>query len=228
MRLCKRFLFTLVIVGLFVPAADAQLRYGKLGIGAAGSLVLPMTLDFTESTGGLGGGLSVVYSPWENIALKALVGIGQVSYSIPANSTVNGVLYTTKTLSTTNMAMVNGYVTANFMPNSTFNPFIGIGAGYVYVDARTDKGAGIQSVSPPNRYDFTLLGTGGFDIFFDEFFSVTASVDYGMMQIDALEGYTKGGNKDAYLRAGVELRYYFFDQGFLTRLLEALKKRYEG
>ena len=222
-----RVLSLVVLAGLLSGTADAQLRYGKLGIGAAGSFYLPMTLDFTEKSGSIGGGLSAIYSPWEYVGLKTIVGIGQIKYTVPAG-TYNGIVYGSKTPANTMMVQLNGYVTANFMPNSSFNPFLGVGAGYTYVDARTDKGAGIQSVTPPNRYDFTFLGHGGFDLFFDEFLSITVSADYGLMNIDVLEGYAKGTNKDAYLRAGLEIKYYFFDQAFLTRLLEALKKRYEN
>lgn len=226
MKNLKRCSTLVLVIGLLVGTADAQLRYGKLGIGPVGSFVLPLTLDFSEKSGSIGGGLSAIYSPWEYVGLKAIVGIGQIKYNVPVG-TFNGVAYTAKTPANTMMVHLNGYVTANFMPNSSFNPFLGVGAAYAYVDARTDKGAALQSATPPNRYDFTILGHGGFDIFLDEFFSVTVSADYGLMQIDVLEGYTKGGNNDAYARVGLEIKYYFFDQDFLTRLLEALKKRYE-
>ncbi len=228
MKNVMRFLVLLTVVGLIATTADAQLRYGKLGIGIAGSGYLP-TIDEGAATAttagisspglGMGGGLSFVYSPWEYIAVKGLVGIGQFTYQHQANTTV------AKSPSTTTLATLNGYAIVNFMPNSSFNPFLGGGIGYTHIDARTDKGIALVQGGGLQR-DISILATGGFDIFFSEFFSVTASADYAIMGTDWIDGLKKGDN-DSYIRAGLEIRYYFFDQAFLTRLLEALKKRYE-
>ena len=103
--------------------------------------------------------------------------------------------------------------------------FLGAGVGYHYTDARTDKGAALVGAGA-TRSDISILAHGGFDVFFSEFFSVTASADYAIMATDWIDG-VKTGSNDSYIRAGLEIRYYFFDQAFLTRMLEALKKRYE-
>lgn len=219
---------TVVVVSVFlIGSADAQLRFGKLGLGVAGSAYLP-TLDgaatstkpgISSAAPGIGGGLSFIYSPWEYIAIKGLVGVGQFKYEYRTNTA------SAKQPSTTTMATLNGYATINLMPNSSFNPFVGGGIGYHYTDARTDLGASLTGAGA-TRSDISILATGGFDIFLSEFLSVTASADYAIMNTDWLDG-VKGGSNDSYIRAGLEIRYYFFDQAFLTRLLEALKKRYE-
>ncbi len=230
MKNLNRVLSLLVVLGLVTGISHSQLRYGKLGIGPVGSAYLP-TLDDVAATAtaagvssptmGVGGGLSVIYSPWEVVALKAIVGVGQFTYQYQPTTA------TSKLPSTTTMATLNGYITLNLMPNSSFNPFLGGGMGYHYTDARTDKGSALVG-DGSTRSDISFLVTGGFDVFFNEFISVTASADYAIMNTDWLDGRKVGSGNDSYIRAGLEVRYYFFDQAFLTRLLEALKARYEN
>jgi hypothetical protein len=209
--------FALSVV--LIASSQAQLRVGKLGFGVTGSMLSPM-IDNVPATGpgspsaGIAGGLSVVYSPWMYIGLKASAGVGDFSYKFAGAN------------AKTSMALISGYATLNMMPNSSFNPFVGAGLGYHYYDARLAAGTALTNTKSSKPAGFDILAHGGFDYFFSEFISVTVSADYAIMQTDVIDGLAKG-SKDSYLRAGLELRYYFFDQAFLTRMLEALKARYE-
>ena len=86
----------------------------------------------------------------------------------------------------------------------------------------------------PPGYGLSLVGValflvgGGFDFFFSEFFSVTLNGEMVMSNTDRFDGIAGGSSKtDSYLRGGIEFRYYFFDKAFMSRMLEALKARYE-
>jgi hypothetical protein len=224
-RLRSAILVTLVTA--FAVSAFGQMRTNKLGVGLAGS-IYQISGDVTEKSMTMGGGLSVSYAPWQYVGFRALVGIGEFGYTLPLGAPMaDGTTLAAKTPGSTTFATLNGYVTIHLMPNSKFNPFLSGGGGYILFDPRTEKGAPITGANI-SRGDFNYMVGGGFDYFFSEFFSVTLNGEMVLSNTDRFDGISGGSSKtDSYLRGGIEFRYYFFDKAFMSRMLEALKARYE-
>ncbi len=200
----------LLLIAAVAVDADAQMRKGKLGVGVAGGMFQYSGGDYTLVTPKMAGGLSVTYNLLDYIGVRALVGVGQFGY---------GESYT-------QLTFANVYVTANMMPNSRFNPFVSVGGGYAYFDPLSNNGIPLMSGSVAKN-DFPISIGGGFDYFLSEFISISATAEYVLGRVDWYDGSNLKSGNDALLRGGLEIRYYFFDQGFMTKMLEALKSRYE-
>ena len=199
---------------------EAQMRSNKLGLGVASSMYT-YSGEYSTKASGLGGGLSVSYSPWQLIGFRALAGVGQFGYTVPAGSNPAG---SGKALTT--FMTLNLYVAGNLMPNSPFNPFVTAGAGYIFFDPRLETGVALTGSGIATN-DFNYFVGGGFDYFFSEFMSVTLGAEMCISNTDRFDGPKGGTSTDSYIRAGLEIRYYFFDKAFLARMLETLKARYE-
>lgn len=210
----------LLAIFMLSTGLEAQMRSNKLGVGAFGSLY-SYSGEYSVKENGMGGGLSLTYSPWQTIGFRALVGLGQLNYTVTAGSNSAG---SGKAL--TNLMTLNGYISANLMPNSKFNPFINVGAGYVYFDPRLETGVALNGAGITSN-DFNYFVGGGFDYFLSEFASVSFTGEMCITNTDRFDGFKSGSSNDSYLRFGMEVRYYFFDKAFLARMLEALKSRYE-
>ncbi len=208
-------------------SAVGQMRTNKLGVGVTGSMY-QISGDVTEKAMKPGIGLNLTYTPWQYVGIRTLVGIGQFGYTLPVGTTMaDGTLLAAKTPGVTTIATLNGYVSIHLMPNSKFNPFLTGGGGYIIFDPRTEKGTPITGAGIA-RGDFNFFVGGGFDYFFSEFFSVTLNGEMALSNTDRFDGIAGGSAKtDSYLRGGIEFRYYFFDKAFMSRMLEALKARYE-
>lgn len=215
------------LVAALSVAAFGQMRTNKLGVGLAGSMY-QISGDVKEKSLTMGGGLAVSYAPWQYVGFRALVGIGEFGYTLPAGTAMaSGTPLAVKTPGTTTFATLNGYLSIHLMPNSKFNPFLQGGAGYIIFDPRTEKGEPITGAGV-SLGDFNFMVGGGFDYFFSEFFSVTLNGEMVLSNTDRFDGIAGGSAKtDSYLRGGIEFRYYFFDKAFMSRMLEALKSRYE-
>ena len=201
---------------------EAQMRSNKLGLGVASSMYT-YSGDYLTKASGLGGGLSVSYSPWQSIGFRALAGVGQFGYTVSAGSNPAGSGEALTTFMTLNL-----YVAGNLMPNSSFNPFVTAGAGYIYFDPRLKTGVALTGADIPTN-DFNYFVGGGFDYFLSEFVSVSLGAEMCISNTDQFDGSKpkSSASNDSYLRAGLEVRYYFFDKAFLARMLETLKARYE-
>lgn len=216
----------LLLVAAVVVDADAQMRKGKLGVGVGGSMYM-YSGEYTTKTSKFGGGLGVAYNPFEFIGLRTQMNIGQFGYTLPVGTTLpSGVTTTAKELSATTFVTANVYVTGHLMPNSRFNPFLSVGTGWIYFDPVTDRGLAL-SPAGTSKSDFNYFVGGGIDFFLSEFWSVSGTGEMCISNTDRFDGAKAGTANDSYLRFGLEVRYYFFDQGFMTKMLEALKARYE-
>ena len=122
----------------------------------------------------------------------------------------------------TSLFSANFYVSGDLFPHQKVNPFAYAGVGALYYDPR-----GPQLLnSAQDKIDITYSGGLGVDFFLNEFISVTASGGITITNTDNLEGVkVAGSTNDYFYRAGLEVRYYFFDQDFITKLLEAMKAR---
>src|SRR3990172_9036575 len=199
---------------------EAQMRSNKLGLGVAGSMY-SYSGEYAGTTG-MGGGLSAVYSPWPSIGFRTLVGVGQLGYTVVAGK--NTELPTLAGPALTTFATMNLYVAGNLMPNSSFNPYVMAGAGYIFFDPRLETNVALTGGGIATN-DFNFFIGGGFDYFLSEFMSVSLGAEMCISNTDRFDG-AKGAvsaSNDSYIRAGLEIRYYFFDKAFLARMLETLK-----
>ncbi|MBI5463795.1 MAG: outer membrane beta-barrel protein [Ignavibacteriales bacterium] len=206
--------FGLLCLGLMFVLSDAgaQMRSGKLGVGLSG-IMGNISGDQASTSFGLGGGLSVAYSMTEYVSLRASAQLEQMGFKDAAG--VSG---------KTSMFSGNGYLALDVSPNSTFNPYILAGGGYALFYPKLTGQNSSLGVSTP--LDFHIAFGGGADIFFNEFWSVSAQGEYVLTGSKKYDGF-EGSGKDKILRFSLQIRYYFFDQDFIAKLLDAQAERYE-
>lgn len=207
--------FLAVIVStMLASVAFGQVRVGKLGIGLRGDAYM-FQADHKSTKNTPGGGLDVNYSLWENIGIRMAVGGG----SLQSKNTNTGLRHTTS------IFYGNFYVSGDFMPNSSFNPFVFAGGGLFYFDPRWDA-TGLSSAKGGLLTSFS--GGAGVDYFLSEFISISLSGEYVLSSTDRLDGEKiSGTSSDSYQRFSFGIRYYFFDQDFITKILKALEERYK-
>jgi opacity protein-like surface antigen len=206
--------FSLVVVILaVVDNGAAQTRVGKLGVGISGLGGMLSSTDRTDASLGFGGGVSVMYSAMEYVGIRMLAGFQQLPFK-DGGFTSNA-----------NVFSMNGSVSFDMIPNGTVNPFLLAGVGYSMANP-VQANLVPYAVSGETKSITYNMG-GGIDYFVNEFWSVTAQGEYVMTNIRNFDGKPDNGNSDTYLRIGLQVRYYFFDQAFIAKLLEAQSGRYK-
>jgi hypothetical protein len=200
---------------IYSSPSQGQMRSGKLGVGVAGSLYL-FNPNISDGLMKGGGGASLSYSVVENLGLRAMLGAGQLGWKDNLGFS-----------NTTTMFSANVYLSYDIIPHGTFNPFLFAGLGGIYFDPRSDLN-GTYLQTHYDKMDINYLGGVGFDYFFSEFISMTISGEYALTNTDRLDNQKKLGTKDTYSRVNLEFRYYFFDQDYVTKLIQALRARYKG
>ena len=124
----------------------------------------------------------------------------------------------------------NFYVSADLMPNSSFNPFLMAGAGIAIFEPTDSTVQHNITNAHISSIDIHYIVGGGCDYFINEFWSVTAKGEYVMTHSSWYDGgptdISKGKSAN-FVRVGLEVRYYFFDQSFITKMLEAVKNRFK-
>ncbi|MEX1138307.1 MAG: outer membrane beta-barrel protein [Bacteroidota bacterium] len=214
MNTFSRFL-VLVTLAAFVVPAHGQMRSNKFGVGVSGSYFL-LQSDFDSALPSFGGGVDFSYSVIEYMSIRSSLGFG----FLQAENTAGG--------PTLNSGLIFGnlYLTADLSPNGSFNPFIFVGGSGMYIDARTGDGTSLTDAgSKPIKG--TVVGGVGFDIFASEFLSFTVAGEMGLPVSDNIDGTPLGTKKDSFQRISIGIKYYFFDQDFITRMLKALEERYK-
>ena len=203
-----------VLFIMLVSVGQGQMRSHKFGVGVSGSYFL-LQSDYSTSKPSMGGGAEFSYSLMEYLSVRSSLGVGflQAKNATPP------------TLSTT-LVFGNLYLAADLAPNSIFNPFVFVGGSGVYFDARTGDGVALTGAGV-KRLKGTLVGGIGFDIFANEFISFTVAGEMALPFTDRLDGLALGTKKDSYQRISLGIRYYFFDQEFITKMLKALEERYK-
>jgi len=210
---CSLVALTLLV---FASVGQSQMRSGKFGIGLGGSAYILSTddkgsdLKLLEAVPKFGGGLGVSWSVMEHLGVRANFAGGQIGWK------QNGLEYVTMLFSG------SIYVSGDLFPHDKFNPFVFAGIGGLYYDPR-----GPVLLTPgEDKIDIIYSGGAGFDFFLSEFMSLTASGEIILTNTDKLDGLKVSGSaNEYYYRANLEFRYYFFDQAFITRLLEAVRGR---
>ncbi len=224
-NLVLRISTTVVVMFLVSAVAMGQMRSNKLGVGIGGSYFL-LQSDFSTVSPSFGGGVDLSYSVVENLSIRTSLGFGLLeAKTLKAGTT------TLATAMQTSLIFGNLYVTADLSPNGEFNPFVFAGGSGVFFDSRAtingDAGSTFNTTTVGKRMKGTVVGGVGFDYFFSEFFSITVAGEIGLPYSDIIDGYAAGSKKDSYERISLGLRYYFFDQDFITRMLKALEERYK-
>lgn len=202
--------FALVL--LVSVAGFGQMRSGKFGVGLAGTASL-LQCDYSKTDMKYGGGISLSYSMTEYLGLRSTFLFDQMQFT----NGISGEKFNT------NVFSGNAYLSLDMMPNSSINPFVLAGVGRAYFD-----GKGLDGVTDlvGSSFDLHMIAGGGFDIFMNEFISATVMGEYVITGNDWYDGLKAGGASDSYARISLQFRYYFFDEGFVSQMLEALKERY--
>ncbi|MGA3285892.1 MAG: hypothetical protein ABSD46_00540 [Bacteroidota bacterium] len=206
------FFISLLLIFMVVVPVVGQTRVGKLGIGVDGSMQYILGAGAVNASPGFGGGVNMSLSLMEALSLRSKFVINQLAWKI-GNKSI-----------TTDLMSFNGYLSIDLMPNSSFNVFPFAGGGLVFFDPK-DPTTGVR---PSNvivsSFDVQYSGGLGFDYFPNEFWSITLLPEYVMTNSRYYNG-PKNNDNDSFFRVSLQLRYYFFDESFITKLLEAQRAR---
>lgn len=209
----SRILALCVLAGVVVPA-QAQMRSNKFGVGPTASYYL-LQVDYGTGDPSMGGGVDLSYSIIEYMSIRASMGFGFLA----AKNSLGG-----PTLNTT-LIHGNLYLAADFVPHGSVNPFLFVGGTGMYMDVRTGAGNALTGAET-TQLKGTAVGGVGIDFFVSEFLSITVAGEMALPFTDRLDGIAVG-EQDTFQRVSLGLRYYFFDQDFITRMLKALEERYQ-
>jgi hypothetical protein len=81
-----------------------------------------------------------------------------------------------------------------------------------------------NKLSNTSNSDIQYIGGLGFDYFPSEFWSITMMGEYVLTGSKYYNGPVSSDN-DSFLRGSIQIRYYFFDESFIVKLLEAQRDR---
>jgi len=197
---------------MLVAPVIGQTRVGKLGVGVESSMQYVLGAGSVKAEPGFGGGINLSLSLMEGISLRSKIALNQLSWKIGTKSI------------TTDFMSLNGYLSGDFMPNSSFNIFPFVGGGIVFFDPK-DEAMGVRpSNVVVSSFDIQYSGGLGFEYFPNEFWSITLMPEYVMTNSRYYNGPANADN-DSFARVSLQFRYYFFDESFITDLLKAHRER---
>ncbi len=207
------FYISLLLIFMLVAPVVGQTRVGKLGIGVDGSMQYVLGAGAVNASPGFGGGVNMSISLMEGLSLRSKFTMNQLSWNNAANKSI-----------TTDLMSLNGYLSGDLMPNSSFNIFPFVGGGLVFYDPK-DPTTGLRpSNVSVSSFDIQYGGGLGFDYFPNEFWSITLLPEYVMTNSQYYNGPVNTSN-DSFFRVSLQIRYYFFDESFITKLLETYRDR---
>ena len=209
--------FTILIFMLVITIPGfSQTRVGKFGIGVDGSMQYMLGAGTTNASPILGYGINFSYSAMEFIGIR-----GKFCYSPVSWKSSNGISYSP------DMVSLNLYAGSNLTPNSTFNIFPFIGAGMAAFDPRDDNGIrAYKNGTPVSNIDFHIITGVSIDFFLNDFWSVSLMDEYVITNSPYYAGSVEGNNNnDSFMRVSIQVRYYFFDSSFITKLLDSQRER---
>jgi hypothetical protein len=204
------FFLSLILILLFIAPVTGQTRVGKLGVGGDVSMQTVLGAGSVSSAAGFGGGFNMSLSLMEGLSLRSKFSVDQLAWKIPG-----------KTI-TTDFISLNGYLSGDLMPNSSFNVFPFVGGGFSFYDPKDSLGA--RPTRSISAFDLQICGGVGFEYFPNEFWSISLMPEYVLTNSQYYNG-PANKNNDSYLRVSLQFRYYFFDQSFITKLVEAVRDR---
>ena len=205
------FIICIILVFIIVVPGWGQTRIGKFGVGVDGSMQYVLGAGTTNPSPAIGYGFNLSYSIMEYLGVRS-----KMTYS---PLTWKGGLTKEKT---TNVMSLNVYIGSDLMPTSNFNIFPFVGGGIAVLTPKDDNGQNKQGASTDTHY----IGGVGFDYFINEFWSLTLLGEYVITNLRYYAGSTTvNKNNDTFTRVSLQVRYYFFDQAFIAKLLEAQRDR---
>ena len=204
-------LISLLLIFILVVPGFGQTRVGKLGVGVDGSMQYVFGAGSVTTSPAIGYGLNLSYSIMEGLSLRSKIAVNQLSWENDAKQSI-----------TTDLMSINGYLSVDLMPNSSFNIFLLGGAGLAFYDPKQQSN-GSREVGVSSS-DIHYIGGLGFDYFLSEFWSITMMGEYVLTGSKYYNGPTNSDN-DSFLRGSIQVRYYFFDKSFIAKLFEAEHER---
>jgi hypothetical protein len=201
----------LLLVVILVVPGFGQTRVGKLGVGVEGSGQYVFGAGSVSADPAIGYGLNMSYSIMEGLGLRSKFVANQLSWK---NSAIP------PTTSTTELMSLNLCMSIDLMPNSAFNIFLLGGGALAFFEPREADGGR----RPQGASDIHYIGGLGADYFLSEFWSISLMGEYVMTNSKYYNGPVSSDN-DSFLRGSLQIRYYFFDQAFIVKLLEAQRER---
>lgn len=207
------FFISLLLIFILIAPGFGQTRVGKLGVGVEGSMQYGLGAGTITSNAGFGGGVNLSYSLLEGLSLRSKFVVNQLAWTSNLDKST-----------TTDIISLSGYLGVDLLPNSSINPFLLGGGAFVFYEAKNADGSRRLTSS----FDVNYIGGLGADFFPNEFWSITIMGEYVMTYSAYYVGNTGtvvDNNNDSYLRASLQLRYYFFDELFVTKLLETQRDR---
>jgi hypothetical protein len=207
------FYISIVLLFILIAPVAGQTRVGKVGVGVDGSMQTVLGAGSVSSSAGFGGGVNMSLSLMEGLSLRTKFAVNQLAWKAPGKNI------------TTDFISLSGYLSGDLMPNSNFNVFPFAGGGIAFYDPKDSTGgrAFVNNI-PVTSFDIQYGGGIGFEYFPNEFWSITLLPEYVLTNSKYYNGPTNTGN-DSFLRVSLQVRYYFFDQSFITKLLEAHRAR---
>jgi hypothetical protein len=201
---------SIFLILIFVAPVAGQTRFGKVGAGAECSMQYILGAGSVITTPALGGGINMSVSILEGLSFRSKFIVNRLSWSTE-NKDV-----------TTDLMSIGGCFSGDLMPNSNLNIFPFFSVGFVFYDPKDEATGGRPQYV--TSYDVQYGFGVGCDYFVNEYWSVTLMPEYVMTGSRYFNGPVDPGN-DSYLRVSLQARYYFFDQSFITKLLETLRAR---
>ena len=214
----KRNLTSLLVVGfllgLQVQTADAQVGRGAFGFGVSvdGNM---LQSDWKTNDPGIGASADISYSFGNNWGLLSRLGIDTYYGMNTANQSVNSTSF-----------RGDLSLSYDFLRSKPLNPFVFVGAGFVFYAPRISDGPALTS-GKYKQWDMALNGGIGFDYYIDESWSVILAGEATLMGNDQLDGYKAGGSNDMIGRVSVGIRYYLFDRSTVEKIVKVVEKRFQ-
>jgi hypothetical protein len=204
-------LISLLLIFILVVPGFGQTRVGKLGVGVDGSMQYVFGAGSVTTSPAIGYGLNMSYSMMEGLSLRSKIAVNQLSWeTTPVKKSI-----------TTDLMSLSGYLSIDLMPNSSFNIFLLGGGALAFYDPKTAEGGREVGASSS---DIHFIGGLGADLFLSEFWSITMMGEYVLTNSQYYNG-PVNSSSDSFLRGSIQIRYYFFDQSFITKLLETQRER---
>jgi Outer membrane protein beta-barrel domain len=202
-------LISLLLVFILVIPGFGQTRVGKLGVGVDGSMQYVFGAGNVNTSPAIGYGLNMSYSIMEGLGIRSNVAYNQLSWKASTGAST-----------TTELLSFNLFLTADLLPNSPVNIFILGGGGLASFEPRAEDGSRMAI----STIDIHYIGGLGVDYFLNEFWSISVMGEYVLTGSRWYNGPANSDN-DSFLRGSIQIRYYFFDQSFIVKLLEAQRDR---
>ena len=129
-------LISLLLVFILIVPGFGQTRVGKLGVGVDGSMQYVFGAGSVTTSPAIGYGLNLSYSIMEGLSLRSKIAVNQLSWENDAKQSI-----------TTDLMSINGYLSVDLMPNSSFNIFLLGGGGLAFYDPKQPDGSRATGVS---------------------------------------------------------------------------------